>query len=400
LIEFPHRGTLFLVLKPMKTSKFSNPKIYDDISVTNISTREAHSHRGIHGGCAYFKRSANSRSLCRYRRNNVMTSQYAGGRDMKSESVKQSDVEVQIWDGEEEVLRIRFPLLQMRIRVVDFVSLAQGALLTDSIIDFYLNHIVAHMLPDHVTSQIHILPSKLWHRLTTSANPFEEINVGNSDSIAPFSKEYRTYVNFWFEQVDIFDADFLVIPVIERQHWMLAIVCSPSMSIRKSVANDSRRSMSSPLIIVFDSQQDRDSKIIENFIVDTIRQFLRYVFDRRIKQNEREVFQAEMFKCIIPSNLPQQENNVDCGIFILEYARCFLLNQPPLECLSNGTFDFAVMYPQFRVKNRRNEIQKAILSLCVNAQMWRSLVETVEVDPKDLSKEVLEKVEELCATSY
>uniref|UniRef100_A0A914SDF7 Uncharacterized protein n=1 Tax=Parascaris equorum TaxID=6256 RepID=A0A914SDF7_PAREQ len=40
------------------------------------------------------------------------------------------------------------------------------------------------------------------------------------------------------------------------------------------------------------------------------------------------------------------------------------------------------MYPQFRVKNRRNEIQKAILSLCVNAQMWRSLVETVEVDPK------------------
>uniref|UniRef100_A0A914ZRI1 Ubiquitin-like protease family profile domain-containing protein n=2 Tax=Parascaris univalens TaxID=6257 RepID=A0A914ZRI1_PARUN len=97
---------------------------------------------------AHISRSANSRSLCRYRRNNVMTSQYAGGRDMKSESVKQSDVEVQIWDGEEEVLRIRFPLLQMRIRVVDFVSLAQGALLTDSIIDFYLNHIVAHMLPD------------------------------------------------------------------------------------------------------------------------------------------------------------------------------------------------------------------------------------------------------------
>uniref|UniRef100_A0A914S010 Uncharacterized protein n=1 Tax=Parascaris equorum TaxID=6256 RepID=A0A914S010_PAREQ len=59
---------------------------------------------------------------------------------------------------------------------------------------------------------------------------------------------------------------------------MLAIVCSPSMSIRKSVANDSRRSMSSPLIIVFDSQQDRDSKIIENFIVDTIRQFLRVSF--------------------------------------------------------------------------------------------------------------------------
>lgn len=60
------------------------------------------------------------------------------------------DVEVQVWDGEEEVLRIRFPLLQMRIRVADFVSLAQGALLTDAIIDFYLNHIVAHMLPDHM----------------------------------------------------------------------------------------------------------------------------------------------------------------------------------------------------------------------------------------------------------
>lgn len=384
----------------MKISRFSNPKIYDPTSATNISTREVHPHRWIHGGCAYFKRSANSRTLCRYRRHKLITSQYTGKRDVKCEFVKQSDVEVQVWDGEEEVLRIRFPLLQMRIRVADFVSLAQGALLTDAIIDFYLNHIVAHMLPDHITSQIHVLPSMLWHRLTTSTNPFEEINVRNSDSIRPFSKECRTYVNFWFEQVDIFDADFLVIPVIERQHWMLAIVCSPSLSIKKSVGNDNRSSTGSPLIIVFDSQQDRDSKIIENVIVNTIRQLLGYVFNRRIKRSEEEVFQAEMLKCVIPSNLPQQENNVDCGIFILEYARCFLLNQPSVECLSDGTFDFAVTYPQFRVKNRRNEIQKAILSLCVNAQMWRSLVETVEVDPKDLSKEVLEKVEEVCAMSY
>lgn len=62
---------------------------------------------------------------------------------------------------------------------------------------------------------------------------------------------------------------------------MLAIVCSPSLSIKKSVENDNRSSTGSPLIIVFDSQQDRDSKIIENVIVNTIRQLLGVSFTLR-----------------------------------------------------------------------------------------------------------------------
>lgn len=55
------------------------------------------------------------------------------------------------------------------------------------------------------------------------------------------------------------------------------------------------------------------------------------LFQRASELSERkENFSTMQIKTVIPKNLPQQENDVDCGLYILEYAQQFLLN-PPTE---------------------------------------------------------------------
>ena len=44
-------------------------------------------------------------------------------------------------------------------------------------------------------------------------------------------KEKRhSRVKSWTKKVDIFEKDYLVIPINERNHWFLAIVCFPGLS--------------------------------------------------------------------------------------------------------------------------------------------------------------------------
>ncbi|VDK22949.1 unnamed protein product [Anisakis simplex] len=186
-------------------------------------------------------------------------------------------------DGDQEILRLRFPNLKMSVRLADFITLSNGALLNDTIVDFYLNHIVENVLPDCGSSQIFVLPSLFWHRLRTSSNPLEEFSVGiNKESGICFTKEYRTYINFWINEVNIFEASFIVIPVIEQSHWMLVIVCLPSDFLgameRGSVSDGDLKlrggTTRRPKMIFFDSQQKTGDSNLVNGVCTTVRQLL------------------------------------------------------------------------------------------------------------------------------
>lgn len=91
-----------------------------------------------------------------------------------------------------EMLRIRFPFQSLSLRLSDFLCLQEGDYLNDTIIDFYLNHIVEHLLPDepwvvytthYITSgrrslmislysdrRVTVLPSVFWHNLSMRQN--------------------------------------------------------------------------------------------------------------------------------------------------------------------------------------------------------------------------------------
>ncbi|VDK65417.1 unnamed protein product [Cylicostephanus goldi] len=81
-------------------------------------------------------------------------------------------------------------------------------------------------------------------------------------------------------------------------------------------------------MVCFDSQLTDDLNNLQN-IADLCDEFLKYVWMRR---RMYDLPSKERMRCIIPENLPQQGNNFDCGLFIVEFARRFLL-APPVNLL-------------------------------------------------------------------
>lgn len=252
-----------------------------------------------------------------------------------------------------EMLRIRFPFLSISVRLADFFCLQDRDLLNDTIVDFYLNHVVEHLLPDEPDKRVTVLPAIFWHNLSIlqSALPddYEAMNAKEQLDV-----RFADVLEF-LEDFELFDVDYLVIPVNEWEHWSLAIVCHPFTDRGRTVC--------------FDSQINDDPNDIQK-TAGVIDEFLKYAWERRAGCGRLE----NSHECVIPLNLSQQTNNYDCGLFVLEYARRFLMNPP--EKLDD--LDFASCYSDFCVEGKRREIQKTILSLTANRNIWLPLLELIE----------------------
>ncbi|KAJ1349390.1 hypothetical protein KIN20_004951 [Parelaphostrongylus tenuis] len=151
---------------------------------------------------------------------------------------------------------------------------------------------------------------------------------------------------------DFFDVDYIVLPVNEWEHWSLVIICHPFTS--------------SARMICFDSQINEDFNNIQNTAA-LCDEFLKYVWLRR---RQSPCCSSEIIPCVIPERLPQQSNNFDCGLYIVEFARRFLLSPPR----NLDAFDFCAEYPDFTVKRKRQDIQDTILCLCSNRELWNPVL--------------------------
>ncbi|CAD6191738.1 unnamed protein product [Caenorhabditis auriculariae] len=235
-----------------------------------------------------------------------------------------------------EMLRIRFPFQSISIRISDFCCLQEKDLLNDTMIDFYLNHIVEHILPDNLGRKVTVLPSVFWHNLSLRKqildNTEEEKTMTEEQKLDFKFKDLHEFV----EDFDLHDVDYIVVPVNEWEHWSLAVICHPFTEKART--------------ILFDSQVSADLNDKQNMseLLDT---FLRYSWKKRTGTP----FPFPL-KTILPAELPQQANNFDCGVFIVEFARRFLL-EPPRK-FDDG-FDFSKTYPDFSIERKRLEMQKA-----------------------------------------
>ncbi|XP_051232903.1 sentrin-specific protease 3 isoform X2 [Dicentrarchus labrax] len=110
-------------------------------------------------------------------------------------------------------------------------------------------------------------------------------------------------VKRWTKKVDLFSKWLLLIPIHLEIHWSLVTV-----------------TMATKTISYYDSQG-----IVFRHTTDNIMKYLL----SEAREKKQTAFQKG-WKITIIKGIPQQKNDSDCGVFVLEYCRCLSVKQPLL----------------------------------------------------------------------
>lgn len=108
-------------------------------------------------------------------------------------------------------------------------------------------------------------------------------------------------VKRWTKKIDLFSKWLVLIPIHLEIHWSLVTV-----------------SMANKTINYYDSQG-----IVFRHTTENIMKYLQ----SEAKEKKQAAFQKG-WKITIIKGIPQQKNDSDCGVFVLEYCRCLSVKQP------------------------------------------------------------------------
>ncbi|XP_068565207.1 sentrin-specific protease 6 isoform X2 [Cebidichthys violaceus] len=112
----------------------------------------------------------------------------------------------------------------MSVTNEDLHCLNDGEFLNDVIIDFYLKYLVLEKLKKDDAQRIHVFSSFFYKRL----NQRERRNAPDTTNL-PIQKRKHNRVKTWTRHVDLFQKDFIFVPINESAHWYLAVICFPGL---------------------------------------------------------------------------------------------------------------------------------------------------------------------------
>lgn len=125
------------------------------------------------------------------------------------------------------------------INTEDYMCLAQDQFLNDVIIDFYLKHLVHDILTCTQKEKTHIFSTFFYKRLTTKPSKVNKSsNPHEWDTSLTAAQKRHARVKTWTKNVNIFDKDFIIVPINENCHWFVAIICFPSLDGCRSMLDN------------------------------------------------------------------------------------------------------------------------------------------------------------------
>ncbi|XP_032530368.1 LOW QUALITY PROTEIN: sentrin-specific protease 5-like [Chiroxiphia lanceolata] len=129
----------------------------------------------------------------------------------------------------------------------------------------------------------------------------EKVHFFNSFFHRQFVTKGYNGVKRWTKKVDLFKKTLFLIPIHLEVHWSLIVV-----------------NVTSQIISFYDSQG-----IHFQFCVENIQWYLLTFSQEKNHPEFLQGWQTAVTKCI-----PQQKNDSDCGVFVLQYCKCLTLDQP------------------------------------------------------------------------
>ncbi|KAJ8569807.1 hypothetical protein K7X08_006384 [Anisodus acutangulus] len=189
----------------------------------------------------------------------------------------------------------------------DMESLAPEAYLSSTIMNFYIRYLQQRKsLADGERRDYHFFNTYFYLKLQ------EAVSSKQNDKEASFVKLRR-----WWKGVNLFEKAYIFLPIHEKRHWSLVIICIPD-----------KEAQSGPIVLHLDSLGIHDS----SFLFGTIKKFLieewkfqrqEVVADLPIADKIWENLPRRIDKKII--QVPQQKNDYDCGLFVLFFMERFIV---------------------------------------------------------------------------
>ncbi|KAI3922111.1 hypothetical protein MKX01_005800 [Papaver californicum] len=198
--------------------------------------------------------------------------------------------------------------------------------LNDTIIDFYIQYL-KNKIPPKDGHRFHFFNSFFFRKLADLDQDLPSASQG---------REAFQHVHKWTRKVNLFEKDYIFIPINFHHHWSLIIICHPG-EVAKAKGEDVENPVKVPCILHMNSIEGSHRgimKVIQSYLWE--------------EWNERTAGASEDYSSkfhnlrFVNLEVPQQENSYDCGLFLLHYVECFLQEAPvnfsPFDIAKDSTF--------------------------------------------------------------
>ncbi|XP_038840736.1 sentrin-specific protease 7-like isoform X1 [Salvelinus namaycush] len=307
---------------------------------------------------------------------------------------------------------IQYPPLPSKggitVTTEDLDCLDSGQFLNDVIIDFYLKYLLLERAPGPLAERCHVFSSFFYKQLTRRDTSLEE------EAAIPARDRRHQRVRTWTRHVDIFNKDYLFVPVNHKAHWYLVVICFPGLEQTQHEewsgpagveANGGKRKcqpqastgpspeasnpklqngaggtggangkpilrphnppvctqdgcqretiIKKPCILIMDSLKISYHESIYKLLRDYLH------VEWEVRRGTRRDFTVDSMKAS-HCTVPLQDNSSDCGLYLLQYVESFLQN-PVVH------FDLPLRlerwFPRQQVWRKREEIRSLVMEL-------------------------------------
>lgn len=223
--------------------------------------------------------------------------------------------------------------------------------INDTIIDFYVKYLKNKLQPEE-SHRFHFFNSFFFRKLAD----MDKDPSKASDGRAAFLR-----VRKWTRKVNLFEKDYIFVPVNFNLHWSLIVICHAGEVI-KFEDKDVDKSCRVPCILHMDSIKGSHvglKEIIQSYLWEEWKE----------KQKEKfEDLSSKFYNLrFVSLEVPQQENFYDCGLFLLHFVERFLeeapLNFNPLTLSKLSNFLNTHWFPPSEASLKRADIQRLIYEL-------------------------------------
>lgn len=136
-----------------------------------------------------------------------------------------------------------------------------------------------------------------------------------------------------------FDKDFVIVPVIFKDHWFVTVIVNPAASIHEMTFDGSlpdRNETKLTTILVMDSLKDFRALSIDDGdgIFNLLTSYLASAKEKCDKYTKTSKFNRGLVKKIMVQ-VPQQPNAIDCGVYLVKFIEHFFKNLPNVSYFWN-----------------------------------------------------------------